>query len=93
MEEKDMVLDALNTTKASLNAYSTAIIECDDKKLRDTFIQMRDGAEKFQYELYKKANALGYYKTPTPAGKKEITDSKNSLCESSTSKTNAPKLH
>lgn len=93
MEEKDMVLDALNTTKASLGAYGTAIIECDDKKLRDTFIQMRDGAEKFQYELYKKANALGYYKTPTPAAKKEITESKNTLQEKSTSKSNAPTMH
>lgn len=94
MQEKDMVLDALNTTKASLNAYGTAIIECDNKELRDTFKKMRDGGEKFQYDLYKLANSLGYYKTPTPADKKEVTKSKNSLIDGSKSlKSNAPKLH
>lgn len=95
MEEKDMVLDALNTTKASLNAYGTAIIECDNTKLRDTFIKMRDGGEKFQYDLYKLANDLGYYKTPTPADKKEITESKNALSKSSKKLENipAPTMH
>ncbi len=83
MQEKDMVLDALNTTKASLGAYQTAIIECNSEQLRNTFQQMRDGGEQFQFDLYKVANKKGYYKTPTPADQKELQASKTALMNSS----------
>ncbi len=79
MQEKDMVLDALNTTKASLGAYQTAIIECNSEQLRSTFQQMRDGDEQFQFDLYKIANKKGYYKTPQPADQKEVQASKSAF--------------
>ncbi len=82
MQEKDMVLDVLNTTKASLSSYQTAIIECNSESLRQTFQQMRDGDEKFQFDLYKVANKKGYYKTPAPADQKELQASKTALMNS-----------
>lgn len=64
MKEKDMVCDILSGTKASLGNYAKMITECSDQNLRQTFQQMRDGDEKFQYELYKIAEQKGYY-TPS----------------------------
>lgn len=83
MQEKDMVLDALNTTKASLATYQTAIIECNCQELRTTFQQMRDGDEQFQFDLYKVANKKGYYKTPQPAEQKDLQASKTAMMNSS----------
>lgn len=67
MQEKDMVLDVLNGTKASIGNYTKVITECCDQNLRSTFQQMRDGDEKFQYNLYKIAEQKGYYTTPPSA--------------------------
>ena len=61
MQEKDMVLDILTGTKSSLGTYAKVITECSDQNLRQAFQQMRDGDEKFQYDLYKLAESKGYY--------------------------------
>jgi len=66
MQEKEMVLDVLSGTKASIGTYAKVITECCDQNLRKTFQQMRDGDEKFQYDLYKIAEQKGYY-VPSPA--------------------------
>jgi len=65
MQEKDMVADALSGVKSSLGTYAKTIAETNDPQLRQTFQQMRDGDEKFQYELYKIAAQKGYYQ-PAP---------------------------
>lgn len=70
MKEKDMVMDVLSSTKASLNSYAKTIIECCDQNLRTTFQQMRDCDEKFQYDLYKLAEEKGYY-VPSPASNQQ----------------------
>ena len=74
MQEKDMVFDVLSGTKASLGMYAKAITECNDANLRATFQQMRDGDEKFQYDLYKIAAQKGYY-TPAPFANQEDSSS------------------
>lgn len=61
MNEKDMVLDILTGVKASIANYAKVITECCDLNLRQTFQQMRDGDEQFQYNLYKLAEKKGYY--------------------------------
>jgi len=66
MQEKDIVLDVLGGVKASLAGYATFISETANPGLRQTFQQMRDGDEKFQYDLYKIAEQKGYY-VPSPA--------------------------
>ena len=60
MQEKDIVLDVLNGTKASITTYASVIAETSNPMLRMAFQQMRDGDEKFQYDLYKKASQKGY---------------------------------
>ena len=85
MQEKDMVLDILSGTKASLSNYSKMIVECSCPNLRQTFQQMRDGDEKFQYDLYKLAEQKGYYKPSSAASQQEMSSVKTALSQASPS--------
>lgn len=71
MDEKTMVNDILAGVKASLGSYQTAISETENMQLRQTLQQIRNNDESFQYELFKVANAKGYYK---PAQKATVTE-------------------
>ena len=71
MDEKTMVNDILESTKASLSSYQTAISESENMQLRQTFQQIRNNDESFQYELFKIAETKGYYK---PAQKATVTE-------------------
>ena len=74
MDEKTMVNDILEGVKAGLTAYQTAISETENTTLRQTFQQMRNSDESFQYELFKVAQTKGYYK---PAAKATVTEVNN----------------
>lgn len=71
MDEKTMVNDILSTVKSDLTAYQTAISESENIGLRQTFQQIRNNDEAFQYELFKIAQTKGYYK---PAAKATVTE-------------------
>ena len=71
MDDKTMVNDILASVKSDLTAYQTAISETENMQLRQTFQQIRNNDECFQYELYKVANSKGYY---TPAQKATTTE-------------------
>jgi len=79
MQERDMVLDILSGTKASLGNYAKVITETGDQNLRQTFQQMRDSDEKFQYDLYKIAEQKGYYTTSPPSNPQDASSIKSSL--------------
>ncbi len=79
MEEKTMVNDILSSVKADLTAYQTAISESENMQLRQTFQQIRNNDESFQYELFKVAQAKGYYKPASQATVTEIQTVKNDL--------------
>ena len=79
MNEKVMVNDILSNVKSSLTAYQTAISETENAELRQTFQQLRNNDESFQYELFKVAQTKGYYKPAAKATITEIDDVKNSL--------------
>ena len=66
-----MVNDILAGVKSDLTAYQTAITEAENMQLRQTFQQIRNGDESFQFELFKIAQAKGYYK---PAQKASVTE-------------------
>jgi len=83
MQEKDIVLDILSGTKASLGNYAKVIMETDNPNLRQTFQQMRDGDEKFQYDLYKIAAQKGYYATSPAANPQDMQSVKQCLSSSS----------
>ena len=71
MDEKTMVNDILENVKASLTSYQTAISEAENTTLRQTFQQIRNNDESFQYELFKIAQNKGYY---IPAQKATVTE-------------------
>ena len=79
MDEKTMVNDILGDIKSGLTAYQTAISETENMQLRQTFQQMRNGDESFQYELFKVANNKGYYKSAQKATEAEVQTLKTEL--------------
>ena len=79
MDEKTMVNDILASVKSDLTAYQTAITETENMQLRQTFQQIRNSDESFQYELYKVANNKGYYKPAQKATTTEIQTVKSEL--------------
>ena len=81
MDEKTMVNDILGNVKADLTAYQTAISESENMQLRQTFQQIRNNDESFQYELFKTAEAKGYYKPAQPATVTEIQTVKDELSQ------------
>ena len=79
MDEKTMVNDILASVKSDLTAYQTAISETENMQLRQTFQQIRNGDESFQYELYKVANNKGYYQPAQKATTTEVQTVKTQL--------------
>ena len=76
-----MVNDILSGVKSNLTAYQTAISESENMQLRQTFQQIRNNDESFQYELFKTAEAKGYYKPAQPATVTEIQTVKDELSQ------------
>ena len=79
MDEKVMVNDILSGVKSNLTAYQTAITETENMQLRQTFQQIRNNDESFQYELFKIAQTKGYYKPAQKATVTEINQVKTEL--------------
>ena len=79
MDEKTMVNDILAGVKSDLTAYQTAITEAENMQLRQAFQQIRNSDESFQFELFKVAQAKGYYKPAAKATVKEVNNVKSDL--------------
>ena len=79
LQEKDMVNDAINMTKSSINCYQTAIVECANQQLRSTLQQLRNEAEQFQYQLFQLAEQKGYYQQAPTAKADDIQQVKDGL--------------
>lgn len=79
MEEKTMVNDILEGTKAELATYQGVINETENMSLRQTIQQIRNNSESFQYELFKIAQTKGYYKPAMQATQTEINTVKTEL--------------
>ena len=80
MDEKTMVNDILSSVKADLGAYQKAIEEAENIGLRQTFQQIRNNDESFQYELFKLAESKGYYNPAKKASVTEINEVKSEIC-------------
>ena len=79
MDEKTMVNDILDGVKSELKTYQGVIIETENMQLRQTIQQIRNNDESFQYELFKIAQAKGYYKPAAQAPQTEIMTVKTDL--------------
>ena len=79
MEEKAIVNDVLSSTKAYLKDYEGAIIETANMELRQTFQNLRNSSENFQYELFKLAESKGYYTPAQTVNQAQIQTVKSQL--------------
>lgn len=79
MDEKTMVNDILQGAKGELKTYQGVITETENINLRQTIQQMRNNTESFQYELFKTAQAKGYYQPAQKATVTEISTVKTEL--------------
>ena len=81
MEEKYMVNDILESVKSELLTYQDVISEAENMQLRQAIQQIRDNDESFQYELFKIAQAKGYYTSPSEASQTEIDKIKREITD------------
>ena len=79
MDVKYMVNDVLEGVKGDLTTLQGVINEAENMSLRQTIQQMRNGSESFQYELFKMAQAKGYYTPAAKATETEIQTVKNEV--------------
>ncbi len=79
MDEKSMVNDVLDGVKTQISDYQKVITETENVELRNTIQQIRNTSESFQYELFKIAQAKGYYTSPETATPEQINKVKNEL--------------
>ena len=79
MDEKTMIYDMLDSTKAELLTLQNMINEAENLELRQEIIQIRNNYESLAYELFKIAKLKEYYYEQEKATTKEIQDLKNKL--------------
>lgn len=81
MDEKYMVNDVLEGLKSELTTYQGVISEAENTQLRQTIQAIRNNDEAFQYELFKVAEAKGYYTPAGPATQDEINKVRNEVSQ------------
>ena len=72
MEEKVMVVDALESINANLSKYGEMIPQTDNTELKQTLKQIRNQCEMSQEELYEIAGSKSYYIPAAKASEEEI---------------------
>ncbi|MDD3839754.1 MAG: spore coat protein [Clostridia bacterium] len=81
MKEKDMVNDVLSMINSSLTTYANAISECSNSQLRQTFQQIRNSDEQFQWQLSQVATQKGYYQPAEQANIQDIQKVKSAFSQ------------
>ncbi len=71
LNEKDAILDMLESEKQLMSFYTTALFEGSSKSIRKGFCSHLQSVAENQYSLYSQMSSRGYY-TPTPAQKQMI---------------------
>lgn len=79
MHDREILNDLLGGTKASINCYTTAIVECSNQQLRSTLQTLRSEAEQMQYQLYQMAEQKGYYMPAPKANQQDVQKIKSGL--------------
>ncbi|MCD8373380.1 MAG: spore coat protein [Clostridia bacterium] len=73
--EKDALQDMLDSEKALISLYATALYEGSGKNIRKNFADNLNAVAENQYTLFQQMSARGYYEVP-PA-KKDMIDQAN----------------
>ncbi len=71
LNEKDAILDMLESEKQLMSFYTTALFEGSTKSVRKEFSSHLNSVAENQYSLYTQMSSRGYY-TPAPAQKQMI---------------------
>ena len=71
LNEKDSILDMLESEKQLMSFYTTALFEGSSKSVRKEFSSHLNSVADNQYSLFSQMSSRGYY-TPTPAQKQMI---------------------
>ena len=71
LNEKDAILDMLESEKQLMSFYTTALYEGSSKSVRKEFSTHLNSVAENQYCLFNQMSTRGYY-TPTPAQKQMI---------------------
>ena len=72
MDEKQAVADTLAGVNALINLLNYAVMQGNNKSLRDTFVTYRNQFEDLQWQIYVIARDKGYYIPAAPAGMADI---------------------
>lgn len=72
MEEKVMVVDALEGVNANLTKYGEMIPQTENVQLKQTLKQIRNQCEMSQEELYQIARSKQYYIPAAKATEEEV---------------------
>jgi len=70
--DKEMALDALESTKTGCVELTRAATECSNPSLRQTFMQLRDNVEQMQNQIHQIAEQRGWYMPASPADTGEV---------------------
>ena len=71
LNEKDAILDMLESEKQLMSFYTTALFEGGSKSIRKGFSAHLNSVAENQYSLFNQMSTRGYY-TPQPAPKQLI---------------------
>ncbi len=71
LNEKDAIMDMLESEKQLMSFYAIALFEGSSKSLRKGFNSNLSTVAENQYSLFSQLSSRGYY-TPTPAQKQMI---------------------
>lgn len=71
LNEKDAILDMLESEKQLMSFYTTALFEGSSKNIRSNFRSNLQTVAENQYSLFSQMSTRGYY-TTTPAQKQQI---------------------
>ena len=68
--EKEILSDALSSTKAATNHYNTFSNECVHENVRHAMLHCLEQEHDIQQDLFEMMHAKGYYPTPAADEKK-----------------------
>ena len=78
--EKEILSDALSSTKAATNHYNSFSNECVHENVRHAMLHCLEQEHDIQQDLFEIMHAKGYYPTPA-ADEKKVQDAKQKFSQ------------
>ncbi len=81
MEDKVMISDTLSSCNSFITMLNYAIMQSNNKELRDYFTSVRNEIETLQWQVYEYSKSKEYYVPAAPAGAADIAAVKEEVCK------------